>query len=67
VADRVAVGWNQIGLVNAPIGLELAQEFHPLSSSPRPLRRKIPAHRSEIKIDLYVEALRKKKAAPRTP
>lgn len=63
-ADRVAVGWNQIGLVNAPIDRGLALEFHPLSS---PIRRKIPADRSEIEIDLLDEAIKSQKAVMRQP
>ncbi|WP_406700803.1 hypothetical protein V5E97_18610 [Singulisphaera sp. Ch08] len=63
-ADRVAVGWNQIGLVNAPLGPDLASKFHPFSS---PIRRKIPDHRIEIEINLYEEAIKDQNAALRRP
>ena len=56
-ADRVAVGWNQIGLVAAPIHPGFANDFHPFSSS---IRRQIPAHGGEITIDLLEESFKKK-------
>ncbi|WP_254053429.1 hypothetical protein [Singulisphaera sp. GP187] len=58
------MGWNQIGLVNAPIGPDLADKFHPFAS---PIRRKIPQHRSELAIDLYEEAIKDQKAALQRP
>lgn len=63
-ADRVAVGWNQIGLVNVPVHPDQARKFHPFSS---PIRRMIPHGRSEIEIDLYVEEIKDQKAALKRP
>ena len=63
-ADRVAVGWNQIGLVNAPLSPDQAAKFHPFSS---PIRRKIPNRRSEIEIDLYLEEIQDQKAVLQRP
>lgn len=58
--EGVSVGWNQIGLVNAPISRSQAGLFHPFSS---PIRRKIPSRGIELEIDLYVEEIQAQKAA----
>lgn len=61
-AERVAVGWNRIGLVNVPLAGNLSRAFHPLSS---PIHRKISASGGAIEIDLLVELQKEQVASPK--
>jgi len=61
-AERVAVGWNQVGLVNVPLVGDLSRTFHPLSS---PIRRKIAASGGAIEIDLLVEYQKERAVSPK--
>lgn len=52
-ADRVAVGWNRIGVVGTPLPPSFTGMFHPFAS---PIRRRIPPHPTRIELDLMTEA-----------
>jgi len=54
-APEVAVGWNQVGISNAPIGRDLLHLFHPLGS---PIRREVPTEGSKIELELLEEAVK---------
>lgn len=58
-ADGVAVGWNMIGVADAPLAPRVGGIFHPLSS---PIRRRITEQSSPLRIDLLEEAARWEKA-----
>src|SRR5690348_149716 len=60
-ADRVAIGWNRIGVVGTPLDPGFAGRFHPFGS---PIRRRIGPHASALELDLLMEARQSQRTQP---